>query len=340
MTKSMTSHRTVLLLFIPAAMLATLVILLCYGPIPGNPSLSMAITADLLLTVPLVYFLFIRKTRIPNTTVVPVLAIGLVLGTMLLPPEGQMHLNLFKTYGMPLVELAVLMFVILKVRKAIKAYRSNQEANLDFFTAVKQTCREIFPAKVVMPVATEVALIYYGFLDWKKRPLALHEFSYHKNSGTPAILAASILLVIAETAIVHILLARWNEVVAWILTGLSIYSGFQLWGWLRSLGKRPISIGKNTLELRYGIMSETYIPFAAIENIEVSKKAMDKIPLRRTLSPLGDMEATNVILRLNAPETLHGIYGIKRKFQELTLHVDEPERFVAKVSKAIEESTI
>ena len=67
----------------------------------------------------------------------------------------------------------------------------------------------------------------------------------------------------------HGLLAQWNNIVAWTLTLLSVYSGIKILGFLKSMTKRPISIEDNKLFLRYGIMNETIIDIKNIESIEM-----------------------------------------------------------------------
>jgi hypothetical protein len=103
----------------------------------------------------------------------------------------------------------------------------------------------------------------------KKRELKENEFSYHKDSGTITLLIAIIFIVAIETLVLHILLTKWSSLVAWILTFLSIYSGIQIFGFLKSMFKRPISIENNKLFLRYGIMNETTIDLKNIDNIEI-----------------------------------------------------------------------
>lgn len=42
----------------------------------------------------------------------------------------------------------------------------------------------MLPKVALIPVVTEIAVIYYGFINWKKRNLKPYEFLYHKDSGT------------------------------------------------------------------------------------------------------------------------------------------------------------
>ena len=294
------------------------------SPLLGNSdSFTLAITIDLLLTVPLVYLFLIHQTEIPKTTAVPVMIIGLLIGSYFLPKESQTYLALFKTWGLPINELSVLSYVVLKVRSAIGKYKHLKGVKPDFFSALKSTCREILPKAAVMPVVTEVSVIYYGFLNWRTRTLEKNEFTYHKESGTPALLGAFIFIIVIETFVLHLLLAKWSVIAAWILSGLSIYTALQVLGFARSLTKRPISIDVDSLSLRYGILNVELIS-TPIENPSFIK-----------LSPLGEMESHNTIIRLNQEHVLTGLYGAKKRFKILGLHVDEPVRFKEQLDRVL-----
>lgn len=301
--------------------------------------LSTGITFDLVVILPLVYFLSIRKTSIPKTTVFPILIIGVIICSLLLPSENQFYLNLFKTWMLPIVELSILSFVVYNVRKGIKHYKQNKNQSFDFFTSLKSTCYEILPKSFVIPVVTEIAVFYYGFIYWKQRKLNNNEFTYHKNSGTIALLSAIILIVAIETVTFHILLSKWNDAVAWIFTFLSIYSGIQILGFLKSMIKRPISIENNRLYLRYGIMTESTIDIKNIALVELSTKDVEYNKETRKLSFLGELENHNVIIHLKEENPIIGLYGIKRKFKVLTLYVDNDTEFQNQINNALQKYT-
>jgi hypothetical protein len=302
----------------------------------GNDTLNFAITADLLLIVPLVYFLLIRKSEIPNTTVIPVMIIGLLIGSYFLPQESQTYLSIFKTWALPVIEISILTFVIIKVRSAIRKYKGLKGSTPDFFIALKSTCYEILPKKLVLPFATEVAVFYYGFINWKTREINDNEFTYHKKSGTPALFYAFILIIGVETIAIHFLLTRWSFIAAWILTALSIYTAIQVFGFAKSLTQRPIAINQDSLTLKYGILNEVEIPFSDIGKVELSRKSLEKNELTKTLSPLGELESHNVIIHLKKENQLVGLYGMKKKFQVLGLHIDEPKYFNERMENALQ----
>ena len=336
MNKTIHLPRHLITFGVPSAIILTMVLLARSTWFDTNSeALSLGITVDLLLTVPLVYYLLIRTTNIPKTTVIPFLGLGVVVGTFILPLEHQYVLDLVKRWVLPVVELSVAGYVFYNVRKAILSFKKQKKQVPDFFTALKDTCYKILPPGVVMPVVTEIAVFYYGFVYWRKRSPQENEFTYYKHSGTVVLLLVLLLLVIAETFVLHILLSLWSNTIAWGLTILSIYSGVQLFGFLKSLSKRPYSLEENQLNLRYGILSEASIDVENIQGIEISSKEIEMDEETRQLSPLGPLESHNTVIRLKDESTLDGLYGTKRKFKTLLLFVDDPEKFKDAVEGAI-----
>lgn len=338
MNRTLKTHKNLIIFGIPILIIGMIITLAKSSVFTTNPNLlSIGITFDLLLTVPIIYFLLIRKTRIPKTTVVPFLIIGMVICSTILPIENQYYLDIFKTWIFPVVELSIVSYVIYNVSKVIKRFKLNKKEKADFFTTLKNTCYEILPKGTVIPVVTEIAVFYYGFIYWKRRRLNKNEFSYHKDSGTVTLLIAIILIVAIETVVLHIILAKWSIIAAWILTFLSIYSGVQIFGFLKSMYKRPISIENNKLFLRYGIMNETTIDLADIDSIEITSNDIELNNETRKLSFLGELESHNIVIRLKKENTLIGLYGIKRKYKNLVLYVDKKNEFKNQINDALQQ---
>lgn len=336
MIKTKNLQRNLITFGIPALIIALMVLITKISIFQLNPNyLAIGITFDLLFTVPFLYFLLIRKSDIPKTTVVPFLILGVIISSAILPSENQQYLNRFKVWILPIIELSILSYVIYNVRKVIKDYKQKKEYSFDFFTTLKNTCYEMLPKNVVIPVVTEIAVFYYGFIYWKKRELKENEFSYHKNSGTISLLIAIICIVTIETFVLHILLTKWSNLAAWILTFLSIYSGIQIFGFLKSMSKRPISIENNKLFIRYGIMTETTIDLKNIICIKISSKDIELDNETRKLSFLGELESHNVIIHLKKEYELIGLYGVKRKYKNLAIYVDDKVDFKNHISKHI-----
>ncbi|WP_338764683.1 hypothetical protein WAF17_00075 [Bernardetia sp. ABR2-2B] len=352
------TNKQFLVLLIPVLLFGGLIFLI-QSPyfLTKSDNLTLAISIDFVITIPIIYFFAVRKTKIPNLTALTLMIAGLFIGLYFLPKENQNYLQLFKTYFFPIIELGIVSVVIWKVRMAIIKYKKIKlsyggdikEVSFDFFTVLKNSCEEILPKLPASLLATEIAVIYYSILNWKSRKInPKKEFTYHKNSGTVGLLGALVFIIAVETIAIHLLLGMWSHIAAWVLTILSIYTGFQILAFAKSFSKRPILIENDILYLRYGIMSETEIEIKNIKSIEVSEKSLEelleleeikdkqKAKLYQKLSPLGNLEQHNVIIRLYKKAKLNGIYGINKEFEVLTFHVDEKVDFKNKVQEKIE----
>ena len=290
---------------------------------------SVGITIDLLFTIPVLYFLLIKKRNIPKTTIVPLFIIGMVVATYSIPKEYHAILNWSKTWVFPVLELGVVVFVVYKVRQTIQKYKANAVAASDFFSTLKETCREILPKRMAIFLAMELAVFYYGFVFWKKKTIQENEFTYHKNSGTIALLIGIILIIGIETYVLHVLLLKWNTIAAWVATVASIYSGIQIFGFVKSMVKRPIVVEDDKLYLRYGILSETTIDISAIDTIQIRDNGIEFDDETRKLSPLGELEPYNMVLYLKDENILNGFYGMKKNFKKIVLFVDDKKGFKA-----------
>lgn len=294
---------------------------------------SNALVLDFVLTIPLVYFLLIRKTTISKFTVIPLFALGLLLASIFIPSQNQQYLQLIITYVFPVVELGVFLFVVNKIYNLIKAFKNNKESLPDFYDNLKHSASSILPNKLSSLFATEISVLYYGFVYWRKKTLKKYEFSSHKNSGSVGLFFGLLLIIGVEMSVVHVVLVKWNDIVAWVLTGLSIYSSVQIFGFLKSVIKRPIVIKNEKLHLRYGVLSETIIPIHSIESIEYLTKTIDKESDIQYLSPLKELDSHNIIIQLVEENSINSLYGMKKKYTSIAFFVDNPLEFITQIDK-------
>lgn len=333
MTKSIQTRSYLIAFGIPLLLIMSLVVLLQTSIFSTNADqLTSFVTIDFILTIPLVYLLLIRKTKIPNLTVAPFLIACMIIASYVIPASNQDTLDIAKTWLIPMVELSVISIILFKVTKAIKSYREADLKHHDFFNALNETCESIFPKGVAKLAANEIALIYYGFFNYTKIELKSNEYSNYKGSGILSTLGAIIFVVAIEMVSIHILASKWSITLAWVLTGLSIYSAMQLVGIIRSVPKRPIRIHDDRLTLRFGILSETNIPLDMISSIEVvGSDEYKKSKHIKTLSLLGSLEHANIKIRVQEPQKLEFIYGKPKLYSTLYLFVDKHQSFIAQV---------
>ena len=295
--------------------------------------LSRAITLDLLLLLPLVHLILIRKTKISKLTVVPLFIIALFLGYKIIPDDQHNWLDVFKNFVLPIVELGVLTLIIFKVRKMVKVYKSKSD-HLDFYQALKIATSEVLPERISNVFLAEISAIYYAFFRWENKALRSNEFSYHKNSGTQALLFALILIVGVELLALHFLLINSVPLLAWVLSAISFYSAIQLFAFGKSLMARPYYLNKDTLMLNYGILAEAEIKIDNIKAVSELKMGVE-IDEYKTLSPLKKLDQYNVLIEFNSSVELISIYGFKKQVDNLILFVDEKDEFISELINKI-----
>ncbi len=334
-----TQNNRFLIFGIPLLLIVSLILLINSEAFYRNASeLSIATTLDFVFTVPIVYFFLIRNSSIAKKTVVPFFIMGVVLATLVIPKEQQGLLNNIKTWVVPIVEVGVFSLVAWNIRKAIKIYKNKKSKTLDIGSIIRSTCAEIFPAKVARFLSLEILSFYYGFIHWRKINLKNNEFSYHKNTGSQVLFVAVLFLIAIETVALHLLLNQWSPIAAWILTGISIYSGFQVFGFLKSISKRPIVLDSDSLKLRYGIMKEVDIKIKDIAAVEMTTKNSDENDHTTTyLSILGNSEGHNMLITMRTPYILNGVYGTKKKFRKIALFIDDKQKFYHQLELRINE---
>lgn len=330
-------------LLLPFGFLLTIILFsigLAMGPwLKMHPELAIGITYDLTLVAPLVYLLLIRKKRIPNITVVPVFILGVVIATLILPAGFQNHLDIVKTFLLPVVELTVVSIIIYKTIQIRKHFKSKQSGQADFLEQLRNTTEEVLgQSKVARIFTTEISMFYYAFFAWRGKKRNERQFTVYRASGITAVLGILIFILVIETVALHLLLGQWSTLAAWILTGLGIYTSLQLIAHLKALRHRFVEFGTDKLILRNGLFGDAVIPLDQIEGVEqIRKPITDSNRKVEYLSLLKELEKPNVALYFNQPITIERPYGIRQKCDTLMVSVDDLIQFIEQFQKTKKE---
>ncbi len=290
--------------------------------ITSDPMIGTAITIDLLFSIPIVYYFFIRHSAIPKITVVPVFGLGVISASLLLPEGERQLLDLAILYAVPLVEISVLGYLAYRVYRTRTAFMAEAGRGRDLMERLRAAFeREIKPPFVARIAAFELGLFYYSLFRWRPKRDA-DSFTYHRKNGSILLLMVFLFLLMAETVVVHILAAQWNSVVAWVLTAASIYFGLQIVAHLKAMFVRPVQITDTELLIRCGAFGDTAIELDSIRNIRVGAAISEAGVIK--LGALGDLSEANMTLDLDRDATLNGYYGLAKTFQSISFFVDEP----------------
>ena len=326
------------------AVLGFSAVLLRTAAFQRDPSgLSVAITLDLIVTVPLLYLVAIWRTSVPRWTVVSVFGLGVLSGVLLIPAEHRGLLDWVIEWILPVVEVGLVVFLVVRVRRYLTVAKTrvrtgsgaadgqDSSGEVDFYDALRTAAHDTFPSRIAPIFATEVAIPYY-LLNWRPLPAPTEgQFSYHRRNGVRVMLYGFLGAIAVEVLAVHFALTLWSHTAAWIATGLGLYAGVQVVALCRSLPRRPIHLTRDELVLRFGFAGEARIPLGDIDSIESSRQSLQFKGTVRQLSSLGGLDPHNVILHVRKEHVLRRLYGIQARFTTIAFHVDEPERFVAAV---------
>ena len=293
-----------------------------------RPSLfALASTIDMVLIVPFVYFLLIRKTKIPKITIAPVVILSLLGARQLIPAEHRQAIHFIETL-LPLIELFIIGTILYNGRKVFRAYAAEKKKGVvkGFVEVVNEATHMAYgKGPFANALATEISLFHYAILGWGPQIEApkTNRFTYHKDNGYYAFLAVALFALVVETAVLHLLLIQWSSVAAWILTGLSIYSLFFVFGDLNAIRKRPVYVKDGNLNLRIGLRWRVTIPVAEIESIALRTPDKEKEEFAN-LIVAGE---ANTVLTFKSEIEARGLYGIRKKFNTLAIYLDQKQEF-------------
>lgn len=320
-------EKRLLFLLIPFIIILSSWYLANTAEIVSRPGIALGITIDLVVLLPISWLLIIAKTRIPKFTVLAVTILSIVLSSFIIPEPYQETLDLIRFYILPLVELGLVGYVIYKTVTTISSIKKQTGEHRDAYEVIRNTCSGFTSSERIAAIfATELAMFWYAFGSWKAGNAGNTRFSGYKESGIVSIMAGILLILIVETVWLHKFLLGIHTTMAWVVFGLSAYSGIQLFAHLKALRSRFHEFEQDTLTLRYGLFSEVRITYDQISGIEFTTNTPDDKSARK-LALLGELEPHNIILHLKEPVTITRFYGLTSKADSIFFHCDEKTRF-------------
>jgi hypothetical protein len=288
-----------------------------------QPALPAAVTFDLLLGIPLLYYwLIVRRYQLPVTTVVAAFGAALAIGYYLIPKPQQQHLH-WASQSLGLLKVGVVVVSIINLRRLVRAYQAARQHSADYLLNLSAAFQTVF-GRSLGPLVSEISMFRYALLSWRAAPeVGAAETAYfsHRESGfTPLIITLAGLSVV-ETGAVHLLASRWNATAALVLLILDLYTLVFLLAHLRAVALRPVVVTAEHLVVRVGFVWRAVVPLQSIAAVEAlrDEPTADKQTLN-VAKPL--LTSPNVLITLAEPTTVTGMYGIQRRVNRVALYVD------------------
>lgn len=123
--------------------------------------------------------------------------------------------------------------------------------------------------------------------------------------------------VVVETAVLHLLVSRWKVAVAWVLTGLAMYSIAWLLGDFHAARLNPTLVTKSGLHLRAGLRWRADLGWADIESVHDA--APREPDIRFVLWGKPDFW-----IECRGPTIVTGPFGLQRRVRFMGVGVDTP----------------
>ncbi len=309
--------------------------------IRGETEVGYAILLNLTLGTALCHWLIgVRLGGAPAWTLIPLLAIGLALGRLLLPAEIA-STGTLPLVALALVEGAVLVLVVVRLRAIIRAYRLAKRAGAESFDALEMGVLELAPQApgVAAWVRLELQLWALMLVGWFFKPMpadAPKVFTHHRESGWFGFVGVLCFVLLIEGALVHWWLHASGYIVAkWVLFALHVYTFVWLIGDAQAIRIYRSSLRKLGdhwfLFLSVGLRQRARI--AVSDVAEVTTGGSDKAGEGELLAVV--QGAANVRLAFRTPANVRPMLGAAKPTQSLLLQVDEPEDFRAALSSRL-----
>ncbi len=303
------------------------------GQLDDPDLIAGAVTLDLTLLTPVLYYLLMVRPRgWPVITVVPVFLISVLIAGWLIPESRQGVLDPVR-YGAGVAELVLVGFIAYKTLQVRRGYRERAATGMDVYESLRESARSVLGPLAGGALAYEVAVLYYALTGWRRPPnLDSRSFTVYRSIGYTAFLTAMMGVVVVETVAVHLLVRQWTPVTAWILTAISIYAAIWLIGDYHAVRLRPVRVSDGVLHLRLGLRWTLSVPFASIrEVVTPPRDAATKPPDYLKAVLIG---APNRRIELSGPTRASGIYGLERQVTTIDIQIDDPDRFDTELDEA------
>ena len=312
-----------------AGIYAGAALVLAVLPAVSDPSrLAAALTIDLVLLVPVLYYVVLVRGRgWSGLTLAPVAVLSYLAASWMIPSEHHALLDLLAV-ALPALELAIAAALGYKAWGVLRAREAPQAT--DVYDRLRDIAgRTALAPAVARALAYEVSIVHYAFARTAPEPAARH-VAYHRRGGYGAIVAALLMAAAIELVGVHFLLRSWSETAVWLHAALSLYGILWIVGDYRAMRHRPHEVDASGLRLRLGVRWDLEVTWEAVASIRRTRQLAEGDGVLRAV-PIG---LPQYVVTLRRPVEATGPYGISRTVRTVGFAVDDPDAFEARLKAA------
>ena len=236
-----------------------------------------------------------------------------------------------------MVEVVFIIYALYNIKKIITIYRKDTQIYYYPSDKVESVLTQVYGERKILSVlVSEFMVFYYALFGWFIKESSFTnslKFTYHKETMYSIFFWVLFILMVIETPIVHYFLSLWNENVAWVVTGLTIYGMVWFIGDYKAIKHYPIRVTKNYLFIRIGLRIRIDIKLTNIDSISSSVKEEEKEDYENALLMTKLVSESNVYLVFKEKVKIKGLFGMEKEIDKVALYVDEPSRLIEYIKK-------
>lgn len=290
--------------------------------------MTMALSFDMLVTLPGAYYLLIARPRGQRWwTVAGVALVGVMRAAMLVAPAGLARLIVGAS-----IEAGLVGMLVIRARAAWRARGRHDDPMIVLGRVVPETTLPLASAIA----SSELAVFYYGLLSWWRRPHVpdgMRPFSVHQRGGVTAILYLVAAVLLLETAVVHIVVQHWFARAAWVVTAFDLYGALWIVAAARALVLRPILVGADTIVFRSSMWWTVAVDRTNVADVRPFTGPRLKRGSTHPLS-LAWFTAPAAVVSFHQPVTVTGLWGRKKIVAAIAISIDDLDGFVRAIEMA------
>jgi hypothetical protein len=286
-----------------------------------SPGVAVGLTLDLTVTATTAtWWLGVTCGWLSRRALFVVFGVGALTARLVLSIEAS---RLALGIGVGL-ELIVIAMSAVRARRLIR--RMRRDADLPMIIRLADGLEDIgVPRWLARILTTEISTIGLALTGWVRRA-PRHGFTVHRTHCSIAIHVVIAGLIVLETIVLHLLLARATVVGAWLATGSSIYALLWLIGDAHALRLGRIRVERDDVVIEIARRWAAVIPRHTI------------VAVRHETTIAGStidlaIETPTVAIELSAPVTARGPFGLTRTGARLALTIDDAAGFVAALDR-------
>lgn len=302
-------------------------------PLAVRDKVANGLLADFVLTFPVLFYLVIvRPLKVSAKSLFLVFSICCGLAYLILPQQQRDYILQIRKLSV-LAELFVLGYAVTQLRKIKTAYQVHHTAFADPIYNLHLSMADVLGnSPAIKVLAAEVAVLRYGLLFWKKeKPDAQYQsFSTYKDCGYVAIWCVLFAVVLIEIIPMHLLLMKWSNIAAIILTVLSVYSSIIFIADISAMLKRKVLINDDTIVLRTGMR---WRAITGLDNIQSLQKITNDYTSDQPYLKGGVLKNSgNLLITFKQPVMVDKLYGSSKPYHTILMQVDDVDTFIACIS--------